>query len=446
VVTVSGDVGYVVSGDVHLAYQVLGHGATDVLMMTGMFLPMEALTDEAAPGRFVRKLATFCRVILFDRRGIGMSDPVSLLNPPTMEQWMQDALAVLDAVGSTRVDVVASGDGAMTAMMLGATHPDRVRALVLIHGTARLARTDVTPWGRSEELQQTYERGVERDTGSGLPVEIVAPSVAADPVFRAWLARAQRRGASPGVAKILARMIYDTDLRAVIPAVRLPTLIVHRVENRYHDVEHSRDLARRIPDARLVEVPGTDHFFFTGDIEPIIEEIQEFLTGVRGDAELDRVLSTVLFTDIVGSTKRAATLGDHRWRELLDDHDVLVRRQLARFRGIEIKATGDGVLATFDGPARAIHGALAIRDAVHQVGLDIRCGIHTGEVELRGTDVGGIAIHIGARVVEQAQSGEVLVSRTVTDLVAGSGIRFSERGEHELKGVPGTWLLFAVEG
>jgi pimeloyl-ACP methyl ester carboxylesterase/class 3 adenylate cyclase len=435
---------YARTGDVHLAYRVFGEGAVDILAIPGLFLPMEALGDDSPAARFIRRLTSFSRFIQFDRRGIGLSDPISSLNPPTMEQWMQDALCVVDAVGADQVAVLGIGDGALSAVLLAATHPARVRALVLLHGTARLAWASDTPWGRTEDVQVGYEAGIDQDTGRGLPFETLAPSVAGEERFREWMTGALRRGASPGAAKLLGRMIYETDVRAILPTVNVPTLVIHRRDNRFHDPAHSRYLAEHIPGARYVEVPGEDHLPFVGDIEPIIEEIEEFLTGVRVGPEPDRVLATVLFTDIVDSTRMAAEMGDRRWGEVLEDHNAAVRRQLDRFRGREVDTTGDGFLAMFDGPARAIHSAIAIRDVTHQLGIEVRLGLHTGEIELVGDRVSGIAVHIGARVAAAAGPGEVLVSRTVTDLVAGSGIEFEDRGERDLKGVPGPRRLFAV--
>jgi class 3 adenylate cyclase len=362
---------------------------------------------------------------------------------PTVEEWIDDVRAVMNTVGSDRAAVIGFSLSAYTAIPFAASEPERVRALVLVNGWARLARASDYPIGYPPQAQAKVLAGVD-SWGSGVGVEVLAPSRADEPAFREWYARAMRLTQSPSMAKANAARDFQVDVRAILPLVRVPTLVLHTVANRYVRVAHGRYLAEHIPGARYVELPGDGSILPALDPDSFVEEVEEFLTGVRSSPATDRVLATVLFTDIVGSTEQATRLGDQRWRALLDDHDALVRRQLERFSGRLVKTTGDGLLATFDGPARGIRCACAIRDGLKRLGIDIRVGLHTGEVELRGDDVGGVAVHIAARVQALAEPDEVLVSRTVTDLVAGSGVEFTDRGEHDLKGVPGTWKLYAV--
>jgi DNA-binding SARP family transcriptional activator/class 3 adenylate cyclase len=440
---------YAKSGDVDIAFNVSGADSPDLLMFSTAVLPIDSMDEEPSLARFNDRLASFNRLIRFDVRGVGMSDVFAPSSPPTLEQWIQDAVAVLDAVGSERAAFFGPRDASLQAILLAATYPDRVSSLIIVNGTARLARADDYPIGIPQRvLDRFLEVNMETDAverGFDL-LAVAAPSVADDDAFRAWWNRAGNRGASPARARAMQAVYQQADLRPVLPLVGVPTLILHSRDNAMFRATHGRYLAAHIPEAKYVELPGADDLYWVGDTDAILDEIEEFLTGVRPGPRSDRVLATVLFTDIVGSTRRAAEMGERRWRDLLDRHDLAVRRQLERFRGHEIKMTGDGVLATFDGPARAVRCGCAIRDAAAQLGLEIRAGIHTGEVEVRGDDIGGMAVHIAARVESLAEPSEVLVSRTVVDLIVGSGIQTTDRGERVLDGVPGTWRLFTAEG
>ncbi|MHB8593842.1 MAG: adenylate/guanylate cyclase domain-containing protein, partial [Acidimicrobiales bacterium] len=369
--------------------------------------------------------------------------------PPTHEQWVEDGLAVLDAVGSQRAALFAPFVNSIEGIMLAATYPERVSRLVIVNGAARTLWAPDYPVGIQRSSAGSFWRlGFDPDAlEQGHDVlATMAPSVAKDPEFRAWWDRSGNRGATPAMAQAIADETFRSDVRHLLPLVRVPTLIIHRADSRSVGVGHGRYLAEHIAGSKYVELPGPDVPYWVGDTAEMLDEIEEFLTGVRGGVGVDRVLTTLLFTDIVGSTDRAAELGDQRWRDLLDRHDQSVRRQIDRLRGREVKAVGDGFVATFDSPGRAIECALAIRRELGALDIDVRAGIHTGEIEMRGDDVAGLTVHISARVSALADSGEVLVSSTVKDLVAGSGIEFEERGEHELRGVPGSWRLFAVDG
>jgi class 3 adenylate cyclase len=443
---VAGNIQYARSGDVHVAYEVVGDGTRDLLVIMDGFVPIDTMNDEPRLVRSMRRLGSFARLIRFDRRGIGLSDPVSPSAPPTLEQWVEDALAVLDATGSTQAVVLASAEATPVGLVLAATHPERVSALVIVNGFARgLVDTDY-PHGISEERMHQFLDTTNPSPEGPTPEQVAefAPSAANDGNFRNWWYETGRRGASPATARALLRVVIESDVRPVLPAIRVPCLVVHFRDEQF--LQLGRYLGDRIPGARFVEIDGADNYWWAADKADVtLDEIEEFLTGVRSGHAMDRVLATVLFTDIVGSTEHSSDLGDRRWRDLLDRHDAAVRRQLARFRGREIKSTGDGFLATFDGPARALECAGAIRDAARQLGLDLRGGVHTGEIEIRGDDIGGIAVHIASRIASRAEPGEVWLSRTVTELVVGSGITFDDKGAHELKGVPGTWQLFAVQ-
>jgi pimeloyl-ACP methyl ester carboxylesterase/class 3 adenylate cyclase len=435
---------YARSGDLLVAYQEVGEGDLDLLYCAEFWHSIEAQWLEPRFEAFLMQLASFSRVISFDQRGTGLSDPVPVSELPTLEQWMDDVRAVMDAAGSERAALLGSGGGGLMTMLFAATYPERTSALILLNSFARLTRAEDYSWGTSPDYEEDFEEKMATGWGQGVFADVVAPSVANAPGFREWWARYERLGTRAGAIVPIRRMLQQVDVRHALPSIQAPTLIVSSVGNRLVDVRHGRYLAEHIPAAKYVEVPGEDHLPFTEDADAILDEIEEFLTGFRHGGEPDRVLATVLFTDIVGSTERAAELGDRRWRELLDRHDEAIRRVLARFHGREIVTAGDGFLATFDGPGRAVRAAGAIREAVAELGLDVRAGLHTGEVELAGSDVRGIAVHIGARVAALAGAGEVLVSSTVKDLVAGSGIDFDDRGVHSLKGVPGEWHLYAA--
>jgi class 3 adenylate cyclase len=443
---VIGEIQYATSGDAYVAYQVLGDGPRDLLVVMEGFIPVDTMDDEPRLARCMTRLCSFARLVRFDRRGIGLSDPVAPTDPPTLEQWVGDAMAVLDAAGSSQAVVLASAEASPVALLLAATHPQRVGALVIVNGFAR-ARVDVDyPQGISAEILNQMVLDSTDPSPAASTVDWVAhfaPSAAGDEQFRQWWDRTGRRGASPATARALLSVALESDVRAVLSTIRVPTLVVQLTDQPV--INAGSYIAEHVPGAMFVEIPGSDDYWWAADAAgAVLDEVEEFLTGVRGSATVDRVLSTVLFTDIVSSTVRASELGDRQWRDLLDRHDAAVRRQLARFRGREIKSMGDGFLATFDGPARAVECARAIRDAARQLGLEVRSGVHTGEIEVRGDDIGGIAVHIAARIAALAEPATVWVSRTVTDLVVGAGLRFTDHGDHELTGVPGRWQLFAL--
>jgi class 3 adenylate cyclase len=431
---------YARSGDLYIAYQVVGKGPVDLVYVPTWIWQVEHLWEEPTIARYFQRLASFSRLILFDRRGSGLSDPVPRV--PTLEEQMDDVVAVMDAAGSERAAVYAQLEGGAMAALFAATHPDRTNALVLYEAMPRMSWAPEYPWAlrpeeRDARLAQTW--------GDGSRILLLAPSAAANPRLVDWFARLERLAASPGTAQKLTMMNAQVDVRAVLSSIKVPTLVLHRAGDKFVDRRHSLYLAEHIPGARYVELPGEEALTFGAGTRALLEEIEEFLTGTRQAPDPDRILATVMFSDIVDSTRRAVELGDRRWRELLESMETSIRHELARFRGRAVKTMGDGFLATFDGPARAIRCATAIRDAARaQFGLDVRSGLHTGEVEVMGNDVGGIAVHIGARVGATAGPGEVLVSGTVKDLVVGSGIEFEDRGEQELRGVPGPWRLWAV--
>jgi class 3 adenylate cyclase len=427
----------------------MGDGPVDLLAFTNGNNVWIDRDGEPHWSRFDSRLASFSRLIRYDPVGIGLSDPLSGGAVPELDGWMDDALAVLDALGSSRAALFGVGTGALVPILLAATHPDRVAALVLMHAWARLARADDYPCGVPQALFERFIDAVTNPSYEGEGIDDVmlsAPSLAGNEQFRAWWKRAGERSASPAVARSIDLVALNADLRRVLPMITAPTLVLHRVDNRFVAVGHGRYLAEHIPGARLVELTGADSVPFGGDTEPVLGEIEEFLTGSRLAVDIDRALATVLFSDIVDSTRQASARGDRQWRVLLDHHDEMAHRQVERFGGRVVKSTGDGILATFDGPARAIQCGLALCDAARQLGSEVRVGVHTGEVELRGDDVAGLTVHIAARVEAHAEPGEVWVSRTVADLLAGSHTQFTERGEHTLKGVPGRWQLFAVHG
>jgi class 3 adenylate cyclase len=431
---------------IHIAYQVVGDGPIDLLFMPFQGTHIELAWEFPPFVRVFRRLASFSRLIRFDLRGSGLSDPLGISERPTLEERGKEMLAVLDAAGSAQAAVVANNVVGHMAIFFAASYPKRTSSLVLDGCYARLARAADYPWGVPTEVLEDAVARVETERGSdpGRTLQFLAPHGLKDPELLATWRRYTRSALSPAGAMAMAEMAVFADVRSVLPAVQAPTLVLYRSGDRLAGKPHAVYLAEHIPGAKLSELPGEDNLIFVGDSDADVDEIEEFLTGARHVPDTDRVLATVLFTDIVGSTERAAQLGDRVWRELLDSHDRVVRRQLERFRGREVNTSGDGFLATFDGPGRAVQCACAIRDAVKALEVEVRTGLHIGEIELRGNDVAGIAVHLAQRVCALAQPAEVLVSRTVTDLVAGSGLKFEDRGEHELKGVPGSWHLYAV--
>jgi class 3 adenylate cyclase len=433
---------YAKSGDLHIAYITEGDGDLDLVWISPWISQVEYLWSEDSLARVTERLTRFARLITFDRRGSGLSDPLS--GAPTLEEQMDDVIAVMDAAGSERAAICGTLEGGPMALLFAATHPERTEALVLYATFARATWAPGYEWAWTPEEREPHMAESVAHWGEGLTVGTVAPSAWDDPAFREWAGRLERLAASPGTIKRILDLIGEFDVRDVLPSIRVPTLVLHRRNDSFIKVEHSRYLADRIPGARYVELEGTDNMFSIGDSEAIMGEVEEFLTGERHQQEPDRMLATVLFTDICGSTERAAELGDRGWRFMLERHDALFRRSLDRHRGREVKRTGDGFLATFDGPARAIRCASDVASSVASIGLQVRAGLHTGELEVMDGDLGGLAVHIAARVMDTAEPSEVLVSSTVKDLVVGSGIEFRDRGPHELRGVPGEWRLFAV--
>jgi pimeloyl-ACP methyl ester carboxylesterase len=436
---------YAKSGDVNIAYQVVGDGPLDLVLVHGWVQSFDPGWEIEPIRRFYERLASFSRLILFDKRGTGLSDRVPVDDLPTLETRMDDMRAVMDVVGAERAAVLGHSEGGSMCALFAATYPERTRALVMVGSSARTRWAPDYPLGATDgEIEDLQRLILDRwgDEAIRALLQQLAPSIADDQELVQAHTRAALRAASPAAAAALTRMSAMIDIRRLLPAIRVPTLVLYRADEILG--EASRYLGERIAGARVVELPGRDHMPWLGDQEAVLDEIEEFLTGVRPHPALDRVLATVLFTDIVGSTELVADLGDRRWRDLLEQHNAVVRRELDRFRGRELNTAGDGFLATFDGPARAVACAVSIRDAAKALGLQIRFGLHTGELELVGSDIRGIAVHTGARVAAKAGPGEVLASSTVRDLVAGSGLEFEDRGAHELKGVPGEWHLYAV--
>jgi class 3 adenylate cyclase len=436
---------YARSGDVHIAYQAFGEGELDVVIVPGFVSHIELIWEHAPAARYLEAIASFARVLMYDRRGSGLSDRVP--EAPTLEERMDDVRAVMDAAGCERAALLGISEGVPMSILFAATYPDRVRALVCSGGMARTAWAEDYPIGTPP--QALLESGLELIFpfwGQGAVLEVVAPTQADNAEARTFFGRMERESATPGMMTGLATMFLEIDVREVAKTVHVPTLLLHKRHDRLVNVRHSRWLAEHMPNARLVEIEGMDHNPWYESVEETLSAAKEFLTGTPYTAEPDRVLATVLFTDIADSTSVAAELGDQRWRDVLEAHQRTVREALGRFGGREVKTTGDGFLATFDGAARGIRCAREIVGSAGQLGIEVRAGLHTGECEMIGDDIGGVAVHIAARVSALAQSGEVLVSRTVKDLVAGSGIEFADRGEHELKGVPDRWQLLAVAG
>lgn len=427
---------YALSGDVNIAYQTMGSGPVDIVMVPGFVSHVEFAHELTGYTAFLRRLSQFARVVTFDKRGQGLSDRIS--DVPSLEQRMDDVRAVMDVIGSQRAVVMGFSEGCAMSVLFAATYPERVVQLILFGGysSANFLLRDLEE--RVAMLVKVW--------GTGEVMKTVIPSQAANPAIVGQFAKMERLSASPGAIKAISFLNARIDIRPILSTVQVPTLVLHRRGDRRVAIELGRDLAARIPNARFIEYSGDDHAFWTGDTETLLGDIEEFVTGHRdsSSAELERVLATVLFTDIVDSTRTAAAMGDQAWRRSLDSHDLLAKQMIERHRGNLVKSTGDGILATFDGPGRAVRCALAFGTAAQQIGLPLRSGLHTGEIEIRGKDIGGIAVHAAARVMAQSQPAEVLVSRVVTDLVAGAGLKFAERGSHELKGLPGRWDLFAA--
>jgi class 3 adenylate cyclase/pimeloyl-ACP methyl ester carboxylesterase len=435
---------YARRGALHLAYQVLGDGPPDILLLDQWFSHVDAQWDVTPLAEFRERLSSFGRLIMYDKRGSGLSDPLAPDQLPTVEEWMDDIPIVLDAVGSEKAAVITNLGGGIMATTYAAAHPERVASLILVDCFARFTAAPDFPIGVPDGWIDRTVEAAETRMGRGHMLDLFAPSLAADESLRRAWSRYERLATSPGMAIAALRLVYGSDVRSVLPTIRVPTLVVHRAGAREIGAAQGRYLAEHIPGARYVELPGVDNFIWAGDQDATIDEIQAFITGVRPAPTPRRALVTVLFTDIVGSTRRAAEVGDRAWRRLLDEHAGVTRRLLDRFEGRQVKNVGDGVLATFDGPARAVRCAAAIRDGVAELGLDLRAGLHTGEIELQEDDIAGLAVHIGARICALATAGEILVSSTVRDLVVGSGLEFEDRGSHKLKGVPGEWRVFAA--
>jgi class 3 adenylate cyclase/pimeloyl-ACP methyl ester carboxylesterase len=435
---------YAKKNGVHVAYQVVGEGDLDLLLVSAWFSHLEARWEIPGFAHYLRRLSSFSRLISFDKHGIGLSDPIALDRLPPLEEWMDDVRAVLDATGCQRTAVMGANEGSLMAALFAASYPERVTALVLANPMARPAWAPDHPWGRPPDAAKALVGLIEQSWGKGEVMAALNPSIANDPnALEAW-GRFMRLAASPAVAAAVTRMIFDLDIRQILPAISAPTLVVQRRGNPLVPADAGRDVARGIQGAAFVEVPGEDSGFAGGTVVVVIVVVEEFLTGTRHHLAGDRVLSTILFTDIVESTARAVELGDARWRELLETHEVVAEREVASFGGMVADFAGDGLLASFDGPARAVRCAFALRHDLRKLGLEMRAGLHTGEVERRRDRVAGTGVHIASRILSLAEPGEVLVSRTVRDLVAGSGLQFIDRGTHALKGIPDEWRVLAA--
>lgn len=439
-----GPIRYAHNGEVSIAYAVSGDGPIDLLFIGGFVSHLEIGRELPLAARFFERLESFARVISFDKRGMGLSDRDA--GAYSLENIVDDALAVLDAAGAGQVVAFGVSEGGPAATVLAATHPDRVRAMVQFGTYARLSRAADNPDGHPVEvLRRTWKRMLD-EWGDASTLDLWAPGLAGDEEAREWWGRMLRSGASPGAMRAIGHMYEEIDVRPLLPAVSVPTLVLYRAGDRMVPAALSRAVADGIPGSRRVELPGSDHLFVAGDQDALLDEVEELVTGRPASRPSERVLATVVFTDIAQSTQRAAELGDRRWRELLSRHERLVRREVERFRGRLVKSTGDGALATFDGPARAVRAALALRAGARALGLELRAGVHIGEYERLGDDVAGMAVHLAARVEEAAEPGQVLVSGTLKDIVVGSGLEFADRGRHHLKGVPGEWPLYEVTG
>jgi class 3 adenylate cyclase/pimeloyl-ACP methyl ester carboxylesterase len=427
---------YALSGDVSIAYQTMGAGPVDIIVVPGLASHVEFMHEMPGYTAFHRRLSTFARVITFDKRGQGLSDRIS--DAPSLEQRIDDVRSIMDTIGSKRATLFGHSEGCPMSVLFAATYPERVSHLILFGGYAVAAMLSNDMDRRIAERLKFW--------GTGEMLKVLSPSQATNQNAIDQFAKYQRLAASPGAIRAISFLNAQIDVRAILPNVQAPTLVLHRRGDVSIPIELGRNLAAQIPNAKFIEYSGQDHFYFFGDVGTLLEDIEEFVTGHResSSTDLDRVLATVLFTDIVNSTRSAAAIGDQAWRRLLDSHDELAVQTVEKYRGTLVKTTGDGILATFDGPGRAVRCALSLEAASKQMGLPLRAGLHTGEIEIRGRDIGGIAVHAAARVMAQSQANEVLVSRVITDLVAGAGLKFSERGSHELKGLPGRWDLFAA--
>jgi class 3 adenylate cyclase len=431
---------YVFSGDVSVAYQVMGAAPVDIIVVPGLFSHVEFLHEMPGYTAFLRSMAKYARVVTFDKRGQGLSDRIS--GAPSLEERMDDLRAIMDEIGSRRAVLFGFSEGCPLSILFAATHPSRVSHLILFGGFARGADRI------SEDAWPQHVDEIVRNWGTGETIRALSPSQIVNSGAIARFAKFERLSSSPGALRVLLSLHRQIDVSSILSNLRVPTLILHRQTDAQVPIAAGRKLAERIPGAKCIEYAYGDHYFWVGETNPVLGDIEEFITGHRESVseELERVLATVLFTDIVGSTQSAEQMGDRRWRELLDNHDQLAQQMVVKYRGSLIKSTGDGILATFDGPGRAVRCALAFGSASQEIGLPLRAGLHTGEIEIRGKDIGGIAVHTAARVMAKSQTNEVLVSRVVTDLVAGAGLRFAERGSFELKGLSGQWDLFAVVG
>jgi class 3 adenylate cyclase/pimeloyl-ACP methyl ester carboxylesterase len=435
---------YAKRGDVHIAYQVVGEGPVDLVYVRDP-MPADLIWQEPSLTRFVNRLASFTRLIVYDPYGCGASDQVRIDAMPMLQEWGDDLECVLEAVGSQQAAVLGEASGGFFAAFFAATRPERTSALILANSYVKIVRDEAAPWGLPRRLVDPFLALQETRWGTGANLEFVAPSHVHDDRLRRWFGLKERLAFPPATAQAFWRMGMQLDMRPILPAIGVPTLVFHTADNRQAPVGNGRYLAEHICGCTYVELPGDDHLIHLSQADTIADGIEGFITGMEPGTEPDRILVTLMFTDISGSTKRLSELGDRAWKGLLDVHDEIVRQEVERYKGREVKTTGDGVLATFDGPARAVHCATQIAEAVKGLGIEIHAGLHTGEVELRGDDVGGVAVHIAARINALAAPGEVLVSRTVKDLVTGSGIRFADRGAHTLKGIPEEWQVFAVE-
>jgi pimeloyl-ACP methyl ester carboxylesterase len=437
---------YIKSNGYHIAYQVIGDGPRDLIVIPGFASHLEFAWEQPRYERWLRRVSSYSRLILIDKRGTGLSDRVPDDNLPTLEERTQDVLGILNAVGSKRTAFCGISEGGAMAALFAATHPDRTTALILSGAWARAFRAPDYPWGFDPDSFQQRLASVQLAWGTKASAAIAAPSLANDDAFAEWWAKYNRLSATPGAVAGLMQMAFEGDVRAALPLISCPTLVLHRTNDPFVDVQHGRYLAAHIKEARIRELPGNDHLHYVGDTDDYDNEFELFLTGKLQDTVPERVLATILFTDIVGASVRASQEGDRRWTELLAQHHEVVRQQIERFRGREIDTAGDGFLASFDGPARAVRCAKAIIDSVRSIGIEVRAGVHTGECQVFDQKLAGIAVHVGARIAALATANEVLVSSTVRDLVAGSGLKFENRGTHALKGVPGEWnLLAAVE-